>query len=255
MSEQHVFLGDAMALCPTFEAFDVLITDPPYSAHVHASAVSQSKTRGVRKRDFGFNSLTPEFREYIARACAGVRRWGIVYSDVESVALMRAAVEVQGGTYIRTIPWVRWSMPQLSGDRPTTGWEALLVTLGSDCETIVCTWGAQGGRKHWNGPGNLTHLAHKCLRGEDKHRAEKPLDQALDLVSWFSDPEDVVFDPCAGSGTIGLACRILGRSYIGCEIDPAWAERAQERIARVVLSARDDERMQRWQKTEAARAA
>jgi site-specific DNA-methyltransferase (adenine-specific) len=53
------------------------------------------------------------------------------------------------------------------------------------------------------------------LRGEDKHKAEKPLDQALDLVEWFSDEGETVFDPFAGSGTIGLACRILGRSYLG----------------------------------------
>ena len=42
------------------------------------------------------------------------------------------------------------------------------------------------GRKRWSGPGNLTHLAHLALRGEGKHKAEKPLDQALDLVSFFS---------------------------------------------------------------------
>jgi hypothetical protein len=125
-------------------------------------------------------------------------------------------------------------MPQLSGDRPPQGSEALLLF-----------WGYQGGRKSWNGPGNLTHLAHKCLRGEQKHKTEKPLDQALDLVHWFSDPGDLVFDPFAGSGVIGLACRLLDRDYVGCEVDPHWAGKAAMRAAGHDRKW-DSERIKRW---------
>jgi DNA modification methylase len=92
-----------------------------------------------------------------------------------------------------------------------------------------------------------------CLRGEDKHKAEKPLDQALDLVSWFSDPDDWVFDPFAGRGTFGLACKILGRNYLGVELNPVEAQLAQARIASYPnwVYGRDCERHQRFERGEA----
>ena len=214
--------------------FDVMIVDPPYSAHVHKNATSQSPRRGTRHRDLGFEHLSDELRETIAGFASQVRRWSLIYSDVEGLHAWRKSCIEHGASYIRPMAWVRWSMPQLSGDRPTTGFEL-----------VTCYWGSQGGRKSWNGPGNLTHLDHKCLRGEGKHKAEKPLDQMLDLVTWFSNPGDKILDPCAGAGTVGLACKILGREYVGFEIDPVWAEKAAARLA-APLSERDQERYQRW---------
>lgn len=213
---------------------DVLITDPPYSERVHRDAISQFARGGTRHRDLGFDPLSDELRAFIAQAAASVKRWGIIYSDVESSTAMANACEAYGAEYIRTMAWVRWSMPQLSGDRPPQGFEHLVVT-----------WGSQSGRKSWNGPGNLTHLAHGCLRGDGKHKAEKPLDQALDLVSWFTRPYDMVLDLFAGSGTIPLACALLGRHCIATELDPEWAERAQARVAGP-LQHRDRERVERW---------
>ncbi len=214
-------------------AFDVMITDPPYNAHVHNCAVSASSRRGTRKREMGFEALSRRARQCIADCAAAVRRWTVVYSDVESSNWLSLAVQARGVEYVRTLPWVRWSMPQLSGDRPPQGFEHL------------CVYHSKG-KKHWNGPGNLTHLAHLALRGETKHKAEKPLDQALDLVSWFSDVGEVVLDPFAGHGTIGLACRLLGREYVGLEIDAEWAAKASARIDAAELSERDAERVARW---------
>jgi len=248
-----VYAGDATQL--RFEVIDwsrvaAQICDPPYSEHVHAAATSHHVVdgsavgKGVRKRDLGFASIESEagllLRATIARSAASVARWSLIYSDIESTHLWRAACVGMGAIYIRTIPWIRWSMPQLSGDRPPQG-----------CEMVSVFYGAGKGRKHWNGPGNLTHLDHKCLRGENKHKTEKPLDQMLDLVEWFSDPGELVIDLTAGSGTTGVACALLGRHFVGFELDTAWAERAQQRIAAALLgpdhlSKRDQERLSRY---------
>lgn len=251
MSTPILLCGDARTLVPDATGLDCMITDPPYSDHVHASAVSQSKKRGARKREFGFEALTQEDRLAIASWAKQVSRWSVVYSDIESTHLLRSSCSGLA-TYIRTVPWIRWSMPQLSGDRPPQGREDLLIfhaPMGEGPDPVsdlVLYYGQQKGRKAWNGPGNLTHLAHKCLRGEGKHRAEKPLDQALDLVSWFSDPGETVFDPFMGAGTFGLACRILGRGYVGVEKDPEWHAKATARIMSDTLSDRDHERHGRW---------
>lgn len=215
--------------------FDSLVCDPPYSDYVHKNATSNSPGKGVRHNDLGFSALNDDLRNTIASLAGGVKRWSVIYSDIEGLDAWRRACAAAGATYIRPIPWVRWSSPQLSGDRPPQGFEL-----------VTCYWGAQKGRKSWNGPGNLTHLKHLCLRGTNKQKAEKPLDQALDLVNYFSNPGDKILDPCAGSGTVGLACRLLGRDYVGYEIDTEWAIRAQLRLDTPTLSPRDQERYNRW---------
>jgi hypothetical protein len=241
--------------------FDVMLVDPPYREHVHTSAVSCSPAGGgVTERDLGFAHLSPELRTAIAGFAGAVKRWSIIYSDAESLNAWKDVCEAAGATYIRPIPWIRWSMPQLSGDRPTTGWELL-----------TCYWGSQGGRKSWNGPGNLMayrheeddcppldELTHKCLRGARKHKTEKPLDQALDLVEYFSNPGETVFDPCSGSGSTALACAILGRDFVGCELDKPWHEKSVDRVRRYQeegkLSDRDAERYGRFLEAQKARA-
>lgn len=234
--------------------FDVMITDPPYSKHVHGNAVSQSKGGGTRERDLGFEYLTPALRRKVATAAAGVKRWSVIYSDVESSTWLRIACEAQRAVYVRTIPWVRWSMPQLSGTMPPQGFEHLLCFYGNPRK------GADGKRrtgKDWNGPGNVTGLPHEsiadidsldhtCLRGDVKHKAEKPLDQALDLVSWFSLPGEHVLDMFAGSGVFGLACALLGRTYTGLELDPVWVPKAQSREVPANMGVADLERIKRW---------
>jgi site-specific DNA-methyltransferase (adenine-specific) len=234
VTTQDILFGDALSVMPLdyVEECDVMLTDPEYSAHTHKSAVSASAVRGVRKRDFGFESMTPLSRGWLGAAAARVRRWSVIYSDVEESHRLREACVESGAEYVRTVPWVRWSMPQLSGDRPSQGFEHLLLLHAP-------------GKKRWNGPGNLVSLEHKALRGEEKHKAEKPLDQALDLVAWFSDPGECVFDPRAGAGTIGLACRLLGRNYVGVERQKEWVDRATARLA-APLSERDAERLGRW---------
>ncbi len=201
---------------------DVMLVDPPYAEHVHANAVSAGTGgAGVRARDFGFASVSAALMATLAGYTAQVRRWSLIYTDLESAHLWRAACEAVGSEYVRSIPWVRWSQPQMSGDRPPTGAEMLLVFHAPR---------AKGVRMHWNGPGSLTHLAHKCMRGAGKHPTQKPLDQALDLVSWFSDPGEQVIDPCAGAGTTARACALLGRSCLAVDKSAVWVGAGTRRV-------------------------
>jgi site-specific DNA-methyltransferase (adenine-specific) len=227
MSSIDIRQGDARSVLADVIP-DVMIVDPPYSKRVHATATScgtpgaraSKAMKGAAHRDLGFDYITPELRNFICVVAARTKRWSVIYSDVESVGLWKDRLEAAGAEYIRAMPWVRWSMPQLSGDRPPQGHEM-----------VVVAWGTQGGRKSWNGPGNLTHLAHTCMRGDDKHKAQKPLDQLLDLVEYFSNPAELVCDPLIGSGTTALACALLGRKCVGSELDPDWAAKAKLRAS------------------------
>lgn len=218
---------------------DTLITDPPFSPHVHESATS-TRTGGVGPvaRDLGFEALSPELRDWIALAASTVSGWSVIFSDFEGVHAWREACLAADLEWIRLVPWVRWSQPQISGDRPPTGAEAVLHFHATSPKGRPI-------RKTWNGPGGLTHYDARCMRGRDKHPTEKPLDLALSLVSYYSQPGHVVLDPCAGAGTVGLACRLLEREHVGCELDPRWARYAADRET-APLSPRDLQRVRDW---------
>jgi DNA modification methylase len=47
----------------------------------------------------------------------------------------------------------------------------------------------------------------------------------------FKTPNpQVIFDPFLGSGSIGMAAKLLGYEFIGCELDPEYFEIAKLRI-------------------------
>ena len=50
------------------------------------------------------------------------------------------------------------------------------------------------------------------------HPTQKPVKVLKRLIEIFTDTDDVVIDPCAGSGTTLRACMELGRNSYGFEI-------------------------------------
>ena len=62
------------------------------------------------------------------------------------------------------------------------------------------------------------------------HPTEKPLDVVRHLVSSLTKPGETVLDPFCGSGTTGIACRELGRRFIGFDIDSRYVDTSRQRI-------------------------
>ena len=67
--------------------------------------------------------------------------------------------------------------------------------------------------------------------GNKLHPTQKPLSVLLPLIETFSAPESTVLDPFAGSGSILLAAKMLGRNYIGMELDAKYHAIAERRLA------------------------
>lgn len=69
--------------------------------------------------------------------------------------------------------------------------------------------------------------------GYDKslHPWQQPLNEALYLVERLTQPGDMVLDPMMGSATFGQASRLLGRNFIGCDIDPEAVLTGRKRLA------------------------
>lgn len=62
------------------------------------------------------------------------------------------------------------------------------------------------------------------------HPAQKPVNVLKKLIEIFTDPGDVVIDPCCGSGTTLRAAVELGRSTFGFEIDRNFYSRAKNEM-------------------------
>lgn len=62
------------------------------------------------------------------------------------------------------------------------------------------------------------------------HPAQKPVKVLKKLIEIFTDPGDVVIDPCAGSGSTLRAAYETGRNSFGFEIDRTFYSRAVEEM-------------------------
>jgi DNA modification methylase len=76
------------------------------------------------------------------------------------------------------------------------------------------------------------------LLGKEKVR-EHPTQKPLSLMAWcisnYSEINDTILDPFMGSGTTLRACKDLGRSCIGIELEEKYCAIAVERLRQAVL--------------------
>jgi site-specific DNA-methyltransferase (adenine-specific) len=214
------------------KSVDHVICDPPYEAEAHTKArrTTSSKWRNtnghgkaVDDYEIDFKPITDADRclaaSHMARVSAG---WVLVFCQVEAVDNWRLALKVAGASWRRAVAWVKPDgTPQLTGDRPAQAFEC-----------VACAW-AGDGRSKWNGGGKrgiYTHCVNDFGRLERLHPTTKPEALMCDLVLDFTQPDQTVLDPFAGSGTTGVAAIRNGRRFIGWEKDPRYHEIARKRL-------------------------
>lgn len=73
-------------------------------------------------------------------------------------------------------------------------------------------------------------IAMKNRHGRAIHPTEKPSDLIEILVRTSCPAGGIVGDMFAGSGAAGEAAMRAGREYVGCEIDPVMADKANSRL-------------------------
>ena len=68
-------------------------------------------------------------------------------------------------------------------------------------------------------------------REKDWHEWQKPLAEVESLIKYFSEPGQLVIDPCGGGFTTAVAARNLGRRFVGCDCDLECVSKGQTRLA------------------------
>ena len=109
-----------------------VITDPPYSDHVHGKQRRQLRGNGnphVGFAPLGFGPLSDELRAACAEQFGRTtRRWVLAFCDVESQHLWQRDLAAARVRHVRVGAWVKVNgQPQLSGDRPAVGFEAIEI--------------------------------------------------------------------------------------------------------------------------------
>lgn len=66
------------------------------------------------------------------------------------------------------------------------------------------------------------------------HETQKPIPLLKRLIELFTDPDDVVIDPCAGSGSTLIAAASLGRKAYGMEISKRFYVDACDAMAKYI---------------------
>lgn len=72
----------------------------------------------------------------------------------------------------------------------------------------------------------------KDIQKSALHPTQKPVALLEELVKTYTNSGDLVLDSCMGSGTTGVACKNLGRKFIGMELDENYFTIAKQRITR-----------------------
>jgi DNA modification methylase len=203
------------------KSVDHVITDPPYEAEAHTKGRRVTRGAGVTVEPIAFPPITEAERDASGAQFSRLSgRWVLAFCQVE--AAMRWAASI--GDYVRTMVWVKPDgQPQYTGDRPGVGYESIVVSH-------------RPGRKRWNGGGRVgVFVANKNdgasqLNGKAPHPTTKPVPLMLELVTLFTDPDELILDPFAGSGTTGVAALRLGRRFIGVEKDEKYFRLACDRL-------------------------
>lgn len=92
----------------------------------------------------------------------------------------------------------------------------------------------------WATKGSVPTASGVCLPGvfaerlpfPKRHMTEKPIGLAREVMR-LVPPGSVVCDPFAGSGTFLVAAKEAGHYWIACELEPAYHDAANDRLAAV----------------------
>lgn len=222
-----IYNADCRQILPFLDRHDLVITDPPYSEVTHAGART-TEYKGEKdggKKSIHFNSVDADFLREIFGMCKP-KRWCITFIDWRHVLPLELRPP-EGLEFIRFGVWTKLNpMPQLTGDRPGTGWEAIAILHPP-------------GKKQWNGVSKPAVWSHGTSRygnfGPSKHPTEKPLGLIQKLIADFTKEGETIVDPFAGSGTTGHAAKLEGRKATLIEINEEYCEKAADRLRQGVL--------------------
>ncbi|AFI03734.1 DNA-methyltransferase [Helicobacter cetorum] len=227
----QIYNTDAFEIIKDFQKqnlkVDAIITDPPYNISVknNFSTMHSAKRKGI---DFGEWDKDFKFLEWIRLYSPLVKKNGsmIIFCSYRFISYIADSLEQNDFLVKDFIQWVKTNpMPRNINRRYVQ-------------DTEFALWAVKKGAKWtFNKPENKKYLRSLILKSpivsgieRTKHPTQKSLALMEKIISIHTNPNNIVLDPFMGSGTTGVACKNLGRKFIGTELEKEYFQIAQKRL-------------------------
>lgn len=203
-------------------SIDLILTDPPYNI----ARDNNFHTMGRKGIDFGEWDKGFDLFSYIdllPRVCdkdASV----VIFNDWKNIGEIAKYAESKGFVIKDMLRWEKSNpMPRNRDRRFIVDYEvAVWLTMPK------AKWTFNRQSETYDRPlfkGSL-------VSGNEKtaHTTQKPIWLMKQILQVLSNEGDTVLDPFMGSGSTGVACKELGRNFIGVELDKQYFDIATKRI-------------------------
>ena len=216
--------GDSFEIITSLppKSYNLVLTDPPYSDHVNNNARKHNKTTVSEKYEIDIKPLTSsqieKFAFHAVRVCSG---WLLIFCAAEQIETWKTAIEKARGKWVRTQIWLKPDAPpNFTGRCPAQGFEA-----------IATAWCGEKGMQ-WNGGGKKGVYEYSA-RGKhrpDWHPTPKPPGLISEIIQLFSNEDDRILDPFAGSSVVPMCAAQLDRWCSAIEIEKTYFEKSKVRL-------------------------
>lgn len=204
---------------------DAIITDPPYNI----SRQNNFSTIGRRGIDFGRWDKNADITSWISRCKPLLGKNGCLFAFNDWKNLGVIADEFQNNgidvkdmfRFIKSNP-----MPRNRDRRYITDYECAI-------------WGVKQKSKWVFNRISKTYETPEFIcpiERNQKHPTQKPISLMEHIIKIHTNEGDTILDPFVGSGTTGVACVNLNRSFIGIELDQNYFNIAEQRILGAMLN-------------------
>lgn len=187
---------------------DVTLTDIPYD-------VVNNYECGIREYNKGnADVLTFDLQTFIDETVRITKKSIYVFCSTEQVSQLRGEY-AKAGLSTRLCIWEKTNPAPIHGDK---------FWLSS----LECCVFARKSKATFN-----EHCSSAVWREsiESKikwHPTPKPVKLMSRLIKASSEQGDIIFDPCMGSGSTGLAAKVTRRKYIGCDLHKPYYDKVIE---------------------------
>ncbi len=224
------------------QSVDLILTDPPYNLGLFMQN-RDTNLRKMRSNFFGasdwdnlnYEQWIKSLDLFFQEAAQIIKIGGsmIVFMAIIKVESVIKIAERHGFYYKTTGIWHKLNpMPRNMN----------LHFVNSTEAWIYFTYKTKTGT--FNNNGDVIHdfvetaLTVRSEKTYGKHPTQKPIQLMEHFIKILSNKGDLVIDPFMGSGSTGVAAKLLGRNFIGIEINQTYFTIAKNRIEEINVSER-----------------
>lgn len=232
----YLIFGDALEILPQFKPrlVDAIIVDPPYNtAHKDVKFLKGRKAISMDfgKWDYFADDDFLEFSKIWLSYCHRVLKPSgnlLTFCKLEYVSDIRRIYEKIGFKHHGTIIWHKTNpTPKVRKTGFLSACEAILwATNGFDDKKISYAFNFLSQKEMHN------FIESPICMGKERtlHPTQKPLKVVSHLIKIFTNPNDIILDIFAGSGTTCIAANLLNRRSICIEKDTKHFELMKKRV-------------------------